>query len=143
MTDEIEVTPTEEPVTDNPTPTPEPTPRFTEETSILYSVKKVLGLPPEDTSFDADIFMHINSAFFKLEQLAVVSQPFNIEDETTTWADALGEDEARLSAVKSYIYLYVKYIFDPNTNGTIHNAYKQELNEMEQRFLYACDPYYN
>lgn len=111
--------------------------------SILKDIKKVLGLAAEDTSFDADIFMHINSAFFKLEQLAVISEPFNISDETTTWSDALGEDETRLSAVKSYIYLYVKYLFDPNTNGTIHNAYKQEMNEMEQRFLYACDPFYN
>lgn len=137
MADEIEVTPNEEPVTD------EPTPSFTEETSILISVKKVLGLAPDDTSFDADIFMHINSAFFKLKQMAVFQTPFNIENESTTWADALGENESKLSAVKTYVYLYVKYLFDPGTNGTLHNAIKSELTEMEHRFIYECDPVYD
>ena len=113
------------------------------EPSILLSVKKVLGLTPEVTSFDEDIIMHINSAFFKLKQLAVFTEPYTIEDDTATWSDALGENETKLSAVKTYIYLYVKYIFDPNTNGTIHNAYKAELTEMEQRFLYECDPSYD
>jgi hypothetical protein len=113
------------------------------EPSILLSVKKVLGLSPEDTSFDEDIIMHINSAFFKLKQLAVFTEPYTIEDDTATWGDALGDNEAKLSAVKTYIYLYVKYIFDPNINGTIHNAYKAELTEMEHRFLYECDPSYD
>ena len=113
------------------------------ENSILIDIKKVLGLNPDDTSFDADIFMHINSAFFKLKQLAVISEPFNITDETTTWSDALGENEYKLSSVKTYIYIYVKYLFDPSTNGTLHNAMKSELTEMEQRFLYECDPVYN
>lgn len=113
------------------------------ENSILLDIKKVLGLNPDDTSFDIDIIMHINSAFFKLKQLAVISEPFNITDETTTWTDALGENESKLSSCKTYIYLYVRYIFDPNTNGTLHNAMKSELTEMEQRFLYECDPPYN
>lgn len=113
------------------------------ENSILIDIKKVLGLTPDDTSFDADIVMHINSAFFKLKQLAVISEPFNITDATATWTDALGENEYKLSSVKTYIYLYVKYVFDPNTNGTLHNAYKQEMTEMEQRFLYECDPVYD
>lgn len=113
------------------------------ETSILLSVKKVLGITPEVTSFDEDILIHINSAFFKLKQLAVFTEPISVTDDTTTWSDVLGEREAKLSSVKTYIYLYVKYLFDPNTNGTIHNAYKQELNEMEQRFLYECDPDYD
>lgn len=130
----------ETPVTSNDDPTPTP-PAI--EDSILYSVKKVLGLAPEDTSFDFDIFTHINSAFFKLKQLAVISEAFNIEDETTTWSDALGENENKLSSVKTYIYLYVKYLFDPSTNGTLHNAMKSELTEMEQRFLYECDPVYD
>ena len=31
------------------------------DSSILLSVKKVIGLTPDDTSFDTDIIMHINS----------------------------------------------------------------------------------
>jgi hypothetical protein len=110
------------------------------DSSILLSVKKVIGLTPDDVSFDTDIIMHINSAFFKLKQLNVFQSPYSITDSTATWSDCLGEDEERLCAVKTYITLYVRYIFDPNTNGTLHNAMKSELTEMEQRFIYECDP---
>lgn len=113
------------------------------DSSILLSVKKVIGLTPDDTSFDTDIIMHINSAFFKLKQVNVFQSPYTISDATATWSDCLGEREAQLSAVKTYITLYVRYIFDPNTNGTLHNAMKSELTEMEQRFLYECDPVYD
>ena len=40
------------------------------DSSILLSVKKVIGQGPADTSFDTDIIMHINSGFFKLKQYA-------------------------------------------------------------------------
>lgn len=136
MPEEELVTPVEE----SPTTTdPEP---IDVDSSILLSVKKVIGLGPEDTSFDTDIIMHINSGFFKLKQLNVFQSPYTISDSTATWSDCLGEDEERLCAVKTYISLYVRYIFDPHTNGTIHNAYKAELTEMEHRFLYECDPTY-
>lgn len=115
----------------------------TPETSILISVKKVLGLSYDDTSFDEDIIMHINSAFFTLKQLNVFQTPYTITDHTATWNDCLGDNESKLSLVKSYIYLYVKYLFDPSTNGTLHNAMKSELTEMEQRLLYECDPVYD
>lgn len=136
MPEEELVTPVEESST---TTDPEP---IDVDSSILLSVKKVIGLGPDDTSFDTDIIMHINSGFFKLKQLNVFQSPYTISDSTATWSDCLGEDENRLCAVKTYITLYVKYIFDPNTNGTIHNAYKAEITEMEHRFLYECDPTY-
>lgn len=113
------------------------------DSSILLSVKKVIGLTPDDTSFDTDIIMHINSGFFKLKQVNVFQSPYSISDATATWTDCLGEREAQLEAVKTYITLYVRYIFDPATNGTLHNAMKSELTEMEQRFLYECDPVYD
>lgn len=113
------------------------------DSSILLSVKKVIGQGPEDTSFDTDIIMHINSGFFKLKQLNVFQSPYTISDSTATWSDCLGDDEERLCAVKTYISLYVRYIFDPSSNGTLHKAMKDELTEMEQRFLYECDPSYD
>ena len=137
MPEEELVTPVEEtPTTTDPEP-------IDVDSSILLSVKKVIGLTPDDTSFDTDIIMHINSAFFKLKQLNVFQSPYNITDATATWADCLGDREAKLCAVKTYITLYVRYIFDPQTNGTLHNAMKSELTEMEQRFLYECDPVYD
>ena len=39
--------------------------------SILDSIKKLLGIQPEYTSFDDDIIMHINSVFVILNQLNI------------------------------------------------------------------------
>ena len=125
-----------------PTTTTDPEP-VDVDASILLSVKKINNLHVEDTSFDTDIVMHINSAFFKLKQLNVFQSPYNITDATATWSDCLGENETKLSMVKSYVSLYVRYLFDPSTNGTLHNAMKSELTEMEQRLLYECDPVYD
>ena len=39
--------------------------------SILTSIKKLLGIPEDDESFDTDIIIHINSVFMILNQLGV------------------------------------------------------------------------
>ena len=40
--------------------------------SILDTIKKLLGIQPEYTSFDEDIIVGINSAFAALNQIGVV-----------------------------------------------------------------------
>lgn len=112
--------------------------------SILNTVKKTAaGLTADDDSFDDDIIIFINNAFFKLKQLGVFKTPYTITGATETWTDCLGENEAKLSSVPAYISLYVKMTFDPNQNGTLQNSLKEELREMEQRFIYECDPTYD
>ena len=34
--------------------------------NILSSIKKLLGIPTEETAFDSDIIMHINSVLVRL-----------------------------------------------------------------------------
>ena len=41
------------------------------ESSILNSIKKLLGIDQKYTQFDTDIIMHINSVFMVLNQLGV------------------------------------------------------------------------
>ena len=41
------------------------------ETSILTSIKKMLGVAEDYTEFDEDIITHINSVFLNLTQLGV------------------------------------------------------------------------
>lgn len=73
-------------------------------TSILTSIKKLIGPTEDDTSFDVDIIMHINSAFFRLNQLGVgPSDGFFITDKTTTWEEFLASRKD-LEAVKTYVY---------------------------------------
>ena len=41
------------------------------EESILISIKKLLGITKDDTDFDTDIIIHINSVLAVLSQLGV------------------------------------------------------------------------
>lgn len=108
--------------------------------SILTSIKKLLGITEEYTHFDADIIMHINSVFMILNQLGVgPAEGFYIEDKTSTWDEYLS-DPAQLQAVKSYVHLKVKMLFDPPSNGTVMNSVTQMINEFEWRLNVAVDP---
>ena len=105
--------------------------------SILTSIKKMLGITPEYTHFDADIIMHINSVFMILTQIGVgPEEGFIIEDNSTEWTDYI-KDPLQLQAVKTYIYLKVRMVFDPPASGTIMNAMKESIAELEWRLNIA------
>lgn len=101
--------------------------------SILTSIKKLLGITEEYTNFDSDIIMHINSVFMILNQLGVgPANGFRIEDNTATWDEYITEED-NLDAVKSYIHLKVKLLFDPPLSAAVMEATKQMINELEWR----------
>ena len=102
---------------------------MTTDDSILVTIKTMLGPSEDYEAFDTDIIVHINSAFERLCELGVgPSQPFVIEDNTATWGDF--SSSVPWQAIR-YIVLYVKKIFDPTANGTIKQAYDEELNKLE------------
>lgn len=106
--------------------------------SILTSVKKLLGITEEYEHFDADIIMHINSVFLILNQLGVgPKEGFMIEDETSLWTDFI-EDSAQLQAVKSYIGLKVKLLFDPPLSSAVIESTNRMIAEFEWRLLLAA-----
>lgn len=101
--------------------------------SILDSTKKILGIDKDDTAFDVDILMHINSVFSTLSQLGIGPVTgFAIEDASTTWDEFLSGD-LHLNSVKTYIYLRVRLLFDPPTTSFTIDAMKQQLQELEWR----------
>lgn len=101
--------------------------------SILTSIKKMLGITEEYTIFDPDIIMHINSVFMVLNQLGVgPSEGFRIEDKSTNWDEYIKETD-NLDAVKSYMHLKVKLLFDPPVSSAVMNAMTQSINELEWR----------
>lgn len=103
------------------------------EESILLSTKKVLGLAPEDTSFDLDVITHINSTFSNLHDLGLGPvDGFMIEDEEAVWADVVTNIRI-LSQVKTYVYLKVRLVFDPPTTSYVLNAMKDQIAEHEWR----------
>ena len=102
--------------------------------SILTSIKKLLGIAEEYTQFDNDIIMHINSVFMTLTQLGVgPSEGFSIEDDSAYWSDFI-PDFNKLQAVKTYIYLKVRLVFDPTSLGSATlAAYERQIQELEWR----------
>ena len=101
--------------------------------SILNHIKKLLGISSDYTHFDTDIIVHINSTLWRLRQLGVKDEKvFKITSGKETWTDFFGDsNEVDLEAVKTYIYLKVKTIFDPPTSSFVLEAMKQQIAEYE------------
>lgn len=109
--------------------------------SILDSIKKLLGIQPEYTSFDEDIIVAINTSFATLNQLGVGPEGgYMIEDNTQTWNDYI--TTTNLNMVKTYIYLKSRLLFDPPTGGVL-DAIKNQLAELEFRLYVEVDPKVN
>lgn len=107
--------------------------------SILTSIKKLLGITEEYDDFDADVIMHINSVFMTLRQLGIgPEQGFSISDGSAIWADFIPEDST-LEAVKSYVYLKVRLLFDPPQNSFVIESINRQINEFEWRLNVAAE----
>jgi hypothetical protein len=112
-----------------------------DESSILDSTKKAIGIEPTATVFDSDIIMHINTAFFTLQQLGLgPSAGFSIENNETTWGQYFGE-KTNFNAVKSYVYLRVRLLFDPPATSFALNAIDKQIQELEWRLNIEAERY--
>lgn len=101
--------------------------------SILTSIKKLLGISAECTDFDTDIIIHINTVFMVLNQLGVgPTKIFSIEDANSLWSEFITEKDD-LEAIKTYIHLKVRLIFDPPLSTAVQEAMKESINELEWR----------
>lgn len=108
--------------------------------SILTSIKKLLGIAEEYTHFDGDITMHINSVLMILNQMGVgPEEGFFIEDASATWEEFVS-DITKIQAVKSYVYLKVKLLFDPPLSSAVTDATNRLISELEFRLNIAVDP---
>lgn len=111
--------------------------------SILASIRKMIGgaiLPEwEQGPFDLDLIMHINMALQILNQLGVGKEDFQIYDTDQTWREFLGRDFKNLNMVKPYVYLRVRLLFDPPASGTLMQALKEQIAELEWRLNTKVD----
>lgn len=105
------------------------------EQSILTSTKKILGIAEDYTVFDLDIITHINTVFSTLTQLGVgPAAGFMIEDESAEWSDFIDVDtDPQYNAVKSYMFLRVRYLFDPPSTSYLIGATENQIRELEWR----------
>lgn len=100
--------------------------------NILDSIKKLLGINPEYHAFDQDIIMHINTVFVILNQLNIgPSEGFFIEDGSEEWADYITTSNE--NAVRTFVYLKVRLMFDPPTSSVLMDSINNTLAELEWR----------
>lgn len=103
--------------------------------TILEDTKKAIGIMPGYDAFDDQILMHINTARMDLAQLGPkCGAPI---DKNTEWHifDEI-DDEA---AIKSYIAMKVKLIFDPPSNSFLVSAYQKLIEEAAWRLIYQTE----
>lgn len=111
--------------------------------SILTSIKKLLGPEEEVTHFDTDIMIHINSSIMALTQLGVGPQEgYFITSKDNVWSEFIGTDEKKFQAVKTYIYIQVKLVFDPPTSATVIAAMQSSAKELGDRLNYNAEGYF-
>lgn len=108
--------------------------------SILTSVKKLLGIVEDDENFDMDVLIHINTYLNHLNQIGVGVKGFTIQDKTAVWSDFLGDDVSRLQAVKTFVYIKVRLIFDPPNSSYVASELNNAVKEIEFRLNTEVDP---
>lgn len=101
--------------------------------SVLSSTKQMLGISPEDASFDVNVIMSINTALTILMDLGLTEVEDQIvTDDEMTWDELLG-GRTDIEYVKTYIYQKVKMIFDPPTSTAAIDAMQRSISELEWR----------
>ena len=109
--------------------------------SILDSVKPILGIPIDYDHFNPILIAHINSVFVVLRQLGIgPEEGFMITDSTEEWSDFIPEgDELFLGELQSYVGLKVRLMFDPPTNSSVTESINNMISEFEYRLLVTGD----
>lgn len=107
--------------------------------SILTSIKDMLGLNEEQKNFDNTIIIHINAVFSDLNQLGVgPAEGFSIQDDYTLWEDYI-TGTTKFNDVITYMYLKVKLLFDPSLSGTVTASMERTIKELEWRLNVAAE----
>lgn len=108
---------------------------------ILSDIKHLMGISEDAESyFDEDLIIHIASVLTILTQLGIgPSQGFFFTG-TETWNDFIGDVDVDLSAVRSFVYLKVKLMFDPPISSSTLQAFKDLISELEWRLNVSVDP---
>lgn len=92
-----------------------------------------MGVTPDNTAFDVNITMDINTVLSTLNQLGF--GPLNgmiLDGYNTEWAELMG-GRTNAEFVKTYVYQKTKLLFDPPINSAALNALKECIAENEWR----------
>lgn len=107
--------------------------------SILNTVKKMIGPGADYTVFDTEILILINSALQTLGQIGVISEDhYQITDASDEWEDIIS-DPALIDPATSYVYIKTRLVFDPPANSFVIEALKKEADELIWRMCHRAE----
>lgn len=107
--------------------------------SIFDTIKESLGVDVENAEYDTELKMFVNSALSTLTQLGVGPKAgFMVTSKEDRWVEFIGLDN-RLNAVKTYVHLRCKMLFDPPAQGFVVTAIKEQIEELEWRLNVTVD----
>lgn len=110
------------------------------EESILTSIKKLIGLTEEDTSFDLDVIIAINTAIETLEQIGVQGTVgFFVTSSDEVWDDYLPNQNEVFSMIKNFIAIKVKQLVDPTQSSILKEILDAQIHELTVRINIALD----
>lgn len=101
------------------------------DSSILVDVRAMNDVGEDTDSFDNQLIPLINTYLFRSAQAGVGQKGFMIHDTQSTWRDFIGENAEQYAAIKNYIGIRVKLVFDPPENSALLAALKEEARELE------------
>lgn len=102
--------------------------------SILFSIKKLLGVEKETTAFDQDILININAVFSTLYQIGVGTEGhYTIINEEDTWEEVFKDREDLIDFIKLYTYIKVRIVFDPPSSSFVLDSLTRQCQELEWR----------
>lgn len=109
--------------------------------SILESIKDAASISSEESAFDQELILHINSVFMALRQMGIgPDTAFVVSDSSSEWSE-FTTDPIILPTIKSYVTLRVRVLFDPPTSSALMDALKNAISEYEWRLGIECDTY--
>lgn len=112
--------------------------------SILYTIKKMLGLDPDYDPFDLEVMVDINAAFTMLRQLGVGPKGgFQIAGGEENWSDFL-QDDTLVNWAKLYIYYRVKLVFEAaSLQPSVIKSLEEQAKDLEWRMVVMAEGEYD
>lgn len=110
--------------------------------SILDYVKYMIGVAPEDRSFDLRIITYINGAFATLQDMGAGPEvPFGIHNSDAVWSE-WSEDKFVVECSKEYVSLRTQKLFDPPSSSYVLDALNKQIDESAWRLYRHCQREY-
>lgn len=99
--------------------------------SILMDVRERCDVDRFSDSFDGQLIPLINTFLFRSAQFGVGRKGFSIHGTEEKWTDFIPDGAEYFTALKDYIAIRVKLIFDPPESSALGAALKEEARELE------------